>query len=63
MRKSGRSEISSFCFFVWCESSSLLRLKFRSVRGVTLVLVLWGVGKLGTKKYVTLLQGGEMLAG
>ena len=27
MRTWGRSEITSFCFFVWCESSSLLWLK------------------------------------
>ena len=27
IRTLGRSEISSYCFFVWCESSSLLRLK------------------------------------
>ena len=33
-------------FFVWCESSSLLWLKSHSTRGVTLVLVLWGVGPI-----------------
>ena len=37
MRTWGRSEISSYCFFVWDESSSLLRFKkTRGARGVCL---------------------------
>ena len=28
-------EISSYCFFVWCEPSSLLRLKSQGARGVS----------------------------
>ena len=34
MRTSGWSEITSYCSFIWCESSSLLRLKTRGARGV-----------------------------
>ena len=29
MRTWGQSEITSYCFFVWCESSSLPQLKTR----------------------------------
>ena len=35
MRMWGWSEISSYCFFVWCESSSFLRLKSQDARGVS----------------------------
>ena len=35
MRMWGSSEITSYCFCVWCESSSLLRLKTEGVRAVS----------------------------
>ena len=35
MRTWGQSEIISYCFLVWCESSSLLRLKTQSTRGAS----------------------------
>ena len=35
MRTWGWSEITSYCFFVWCEPSSLVWLKTRGTRGVS----------------------------
>ena len=41
----GRSKISSYCFFLWCESSSLLRLKSRleSTHFCYLLMVQWSL--------------------
>ena len=39
IRMWGRCEISSYCFFVCCESSSLLWFKFWGVRGISCLLL------------------------
>ena len=35
MRTWSKSEITSYCFFVWCESSSLFQFKTWGARGVS----------------------------
>ena len=42
MRVWSQSKISSYVFFIWCESSLLLRLKSRSERGVSHHLAFMG---------------------